>query len=195
MDHRPDTPEVSCDMYVTPRTCLKCKKTQQPVSRHRSPRTDDNSDSSTCVILDANMFVSEGFLCNGEWLFCKDGTCERIIGLHSSIYNIQEDIDGYVCYDCFSSVNSELDLSVKCDVCLSKYEASIPGCNDQGYLCSSSMVDENIICSYGSYHDGIIYKWTTMPRPPEFKDCEVICDHCIDKLLFDKVITLSRNYM
>lgn len=141
------------------------------------------------------MFISQGFFCDGKWVFCKDGTCERTVGLCSSIYNIQENIDGYVCHDCFLRIDHEHVLPVKCDICLSKYEASIPGANDQGYLCSGSIVDGNIICSYGSYHDGIIYKWSTMLPPPEFKDCELICDHCIDKLLFDKVITLSKNYM
>lgn len=201
MDHWEN---INQEEYPT-RTCLKCGLTQEPLSKEKlnddfTP-TDDNDSTAgasklrTKITLAPNAFMCGGFSCDGKWIYCEDGIGENTIGLHSNIYNLKEDINGYVCNECFSKMETELVLPVTCDVCLKKYESVMPDSKDQGYGCASSMTDGKIICGYGSLHDCSIYRWCDMIRPDKYRNYNLICDNCIDELIADKMIIYHRDYM
>lgn len=175
-----DKEDDNCDIVFKgyqPRTCLKCDLTQEPLSEHERIEID----VGTCG----------GFPCDKKWILCEnniarvDACCEE--------YNIYEEkLNGFVCDTCFSKMDKTVRKPVVCDVCAVGY-ASINQSLNQGYDCAGYMTDAGISCGYGSLLDFNYYKWTEMLRPEEFRNCELICDKCIEELLSKNIIFLDHE--
>jgi len=99
-----------------------------------------------------------------------------------------------VCIDCINQLEYKKCLSSICYMCKINYK-SVHNGTLQGNKCSSTVTDEYIIGSYGSYlYDGekVIYK---NRKPSYLKYGSNVCDSCITKLINDGVCILPiRDY-
>lgn len=82
--------------------------------------------------------------------------------------------------------------SIVCCLCLSRYP-SIFG-ETQGRHCSTTVIDSEIVCHYGSDHDTMGYKWVSGNKPEQYKHTKNICDMCLDILIKDNIIEFNRRY-
>ena len=104
------------------------------------------------------------------------------------------------CYPCAQSIFQNTDKyetwsyrPISCDLC---HDTFPPGCNkENGPHCACDIFATGIRGYYGSYdHDGSEYNFVR-GKPRMLQDKRVLCDYCVNKLLEQKIIVYSRDYM
>lgn len=173
------------------RTCLKCQTIR---SNQDKEKPQAQTDSDLIEISNSSIHDAEGFACTGEWIDCQDRIAVRSFGLLSMKYTIQEDVKGWICQECFETMDKELVCNVVCDVCSQKFVAEFGDSTDQGVGCSSTVTDKYIICHYGSCHDFTLFKWSKSERPKEYAHINLMCDQCITQLIEKGVLDAGIDY-
>ena len=104
------------------------------------------------------------------------------------------DAGNVVCDKCLDKYTSIPHLSVECNLCKKRFQATMPGSKTQGLDCASTVRDHCIYGDYGSRkYDMEIIKFAD-ERPKNIKYGSSVCDGCITDLIRNGICVRKSYY-
>jgi hypothetical protein len=166
------------------RTCQICNKQEE--SRKQKDIKEFEDEEGYAVMTVDDFLDVDGFPLNGSWVLVQGNLLQYIFGFREELYMHDEDlVDGFVCYDCFLTLNREEFSVVQCDICKRRFKHILSGVYDCARGCCCKVKAEYLFGHGYSIYKTFRFKVKQYENKERqvLKDGTLICDVCIGYLI------------